>query len=102
MHRRRFKGEEYWLHEGHWVPRSHFYDYGEEPLYMGPGRPRTYRDAFGPLLGLTLLLALVHFSGMGSRLPLLDAAFYPVLAVVWTAFFGLEWLAKHVPVLAVL
>jgi hypothetical protein len=29
---------EYWLHDGCWVPRSHFYDYGEEPIYLGPRR----------------------------------------------------------------
>ena len=36
MQERWIKGEEYWLHGGRWVPRSHFYDHGEEPLYLGP------------------------------------------------------------------
>ena len=31
-------GREYWLHDGCWVPRSDFYDYGEEPIYLGPRR----------------------------------------------------------------
>jgi hypothetical protein len=28
----------YSYYQGRWVPRSHFYDYGEEPIYMGPPR----------------------------------------------------------------
>ena len=31
-------GREFWLHDGCWVPRSHVYDYGEEPVYLGPRR----------------------------------------------------------------
>ena len=36
MQKRWINGEEYWLYDGQWVPRGHFYDYGEEPLYLGP------------------------------------------------------------------
>lgn len=27
-------------YRGQWLPKSHFYDYGEEPIYMGPRRAR--------------------------------------------------------------
>lgn len=46
MQKRRVDGEEYWLYRGRWVPRRHFYDYGEEPIYMGPSR----RDSAGSAL----------------------------------------------------
>jgi hypothetical protein len=35
--------EKYVLHKGQWVPRSHLYDYGEEPIYMGPRRRKCPR-----------------------------------------------------------
>jgi hypothetical protein len=41
MQKRWIDGEEYRLYRGKWVPRRHFYDHGEEPIYMGPRR----RDA---------------------------------------------------------
>jgi hypothetical protein len=38
MQKRWIDGEEYRLYRGRWVPRRHFYDHGEEPVYMGPSR----------------------------------------------------------------
>ena len=38
MQKRWIDGDEYWLYCGQWVPRRHFYDYGEEPIYVGPRR----------------------------------------------------------------
>jgi hypothetical protein len=46
MEKRWINGEEYWLYRGQWVARSDFYDYGEEPLYLGPRR----RNAEGSAL----------------------------------------------------
>ena len=45
MQRRWIDGEEYWLYRGRWVPRSHFYDHGEEPIYLGPRREDPARSA---------------------------------------------------------
>jgi hypothetical protein len=49
-------GEEYWLHCGQWVPRRHFYDYGEEPIYLGPRHSR--RSPEPPLSRLLICLFL--------------------------------------------
>jgi hypothetical protein len=38
MQKRWVEGEEYWHYRGRWVPRRHFYDHGEEPVYLGPRR----------------------------------------------------------------
>jgi hypothetical protein len=38
-------------HKGRWVPRSHFYDYGEEPVYLGPPRARVISRHLSDLIG---------------------------------------------------
>lgn len=43
------KGRVYY--RGRWVPRSHFYDHGEEPIYLGPPRRRGSRRR-ASLIGL--------------------------------------------------
>jgi hypothetical protein len=41
-------GEVYWLYGGQWVPRRHFYDHGEEPIYIGRRRrPAARPSIFG-------------------------------------------------------
>ena len=58
-----------WIYyRGRWVPRSHFYDYGEEPIYMGPPRRRSCRwlaDLVGfaaccPVYGFVICKLLGH------------------------------------------
>lgn len=45
MQKRWVDGEEFWLHRGRWVPRRHFYDHGEEPIYLGPRRRNAVESA---------------------------------------------------------
>jgi hypothetical protein len=49
-----------YFYKGRWVPRSHFYDGGEEMLYMGPPRPRGSRRPVD-LLGLAIGCPLYAF-----------------------------------------
>jgi hypothetical protein len=68
-------GEGLRYHRGRRVPRSHLYDYGEEPITIGPRRPRRQGDAFGggkpddvPLLAalIGLPLALLGIAAFAS------------------------------------
>jgi hypothetical protein len=71
MRKRWIEGEEYWLHGGAWVPRRHLYDYGEEPIYIGPPRRKRTRRApgmmdlvalatCGPVYGFVIAKLLGH------------------------------------------
>jgi hypothetical protein len=61
-------GEEYWLYGGHWVPRRHFYDHGEEPVYVGPRRKDdSARSGMVGLLSLIVVGGYVLGKLMGHQ-----------------------------------
>jgi hypothetical protein len=58
-------------HRGRWVPRGRLYDFGEEPVLIGPARPRRRGGAGGGKLApveatIGLLLALLGGAAVGS------------------------------------
>jgi hypothetical protein len=63
MQKRWIDGQEYWRHGECWVPRSHFYDLGEEMLYIGPSRPGRSRrppDLLGLAIGCPLYAFILY------------------------------------------
>jgi hypothetical protein len=48
---------------GRWAPRGHSYDHGEEPLDLGPGRPRAPTTPVGFLAALAVAGPLYGYIG---------------------------------------